>query len=138
MCANINQMKEIAHINKEAEKLIKKWMPGPLTIILKKKSIISDNMTNNKDTIALRMATSKELEQVLIEINTPIFMTSANKSGEKPCTTIEEIKKTFPEIDLIIEGEIKYGEASTIVDCSKEKIEVIRNGPITEEQLREE
>ena len=62
-------------------------------------------------------------------------MTSANENGKPSCQSIEEIIKTFPNLDGILEGNVSYGEASTIVDCTSNKIKIQRQGPISEEQI---
>ena len=59
-------------------------------------------------------------------VETPVFMTSANISGEPVCKSIEEIEKTFPNIEGILEGEVSFGQASTIVDCTSDEIKIIR------------
>lgn len=137
MCADIEQIKSIAIVNENAEKLINTFMPGPITLVLKKKSKIQDYVTNGKDTIAVRMATSKVLENIIRKLNTPIFMTSANKSGEPTCTSLDEIEKACPQIDGMVEGKVFFSRGSTIIDCSSEKIKVLREGPISEEQIYE-
>lgn len=77
MCANLEQIKNIAIVNEKVEKLIKAFMPGPITLILKKKKDLPAYISNRKDTIAVRMATSKALENLIIKTECPIFMTSA-------------------------------------------------------------
>ena len=56
------QIKTIAIVDEEAEKLIKAYMPGPITLILKKKENLPDYVTNGKETIAVRMATSRAID----------------------------------------------------------------------------
>lgn len=135
MCANEEQIKDIAIVNEKAEKLIKAFMPGPITLILEKKSSLSEYITNGLNTIAIRMATSKVLEDIILKLGVPVFMTSANISGEDLYINIDEIKEHLPSLNAIIEGEIKYKQASTIVDCTKEKIEILREGPITLKEI---
>ena len=62
-------------------------------------------------------------------------MTSANKSGEDVCKTIEEIEEKLPEIDAILEGTVSFGQASTIVDCTSDDFKIIREGPIKLEEI---
>ena len=130
MCANEEQIKGIAIVNEKAEKIIKSFMPGPITIVLNKKETVPDYITNGKKTIAIRMATSKPLEKIILSLGTPIFMSSANQSGEKTSESLEEIEKNCPKINGILEGKIKLGVGSTIIDCTSEKIKVLREGPI--------
>ena len=73
MCANEEQIKSIAIVNNVAEKLIKAFMPGPITLVLKKKSDLADYVTNGKDTIAIRMATSETIMRLILELKSSIF-----------------------------------------------------------------
>ena len=135
MCANEEQIKGIAIVNEKAEKIIKAFMPGPITIVLNKKETVPDYVTNGKKTIAIRMATSKTLEKIILSLGTPIFMSSANQSGEKTSESLEEIENNCPKINGMLEGKIKLGVGSTIIDCTSEKIKVLREGPIRLEEI---
>lgn len=137
MCADENQIKSIAIVDEKAEKLIKTFMPGPITLILKKKQEIPDYINNGGDTLAVRMATSQALKDLIIKTESPIFMSSANKSGEPTCTSLAEIEKACPNLDAMMEGEVSFNQGSTIVDCTLEKVEILRHGPITLEQIIE-
>ena len=130
MCANIEQVKKIAIVNDLAEKLISEFMPGPITLILKKNREFPKSANKEIDTVAIRMATSKELEELIMLVGSPLFMTSANISGAKECKDIDEIVKSFPNIDGILEGSVNYGISSTIVDLTNNNIKIVRNGPI--------
>ncbi|MBR0427055.1 MAG: threonylcarbamoyl-AMP synthase [Clostridia bacterium] len=135
MCADEEQIKNIAIVNKKAEALINKFMPGPITLILEKQIKLLDSIDNEYTKIAIRMATSKILEQLIQKVENPIFMTSANISGEPTCQTLEEVEKAFPTLDGILEGEVPKGQSSTILDCTSEEIKILRQGPITLEQI---
>ena len=135
MCANKDQIKDIVIVSKKAEKLIQAFMPGPITIVLKKQKNIPDYVSNGKDTIAVRMATSKALEELINKTGSPIFMTSANRSGMPTCKSLDEIEIECPMLDGMMEGNVSFGIASTIVDCSTDNIVIIREGPITMEQI---
>lgn len=137
MCANEEQIKSIAIVDKKAEKLIETFMPGPITLVLKKNENLPSYITNGKDTIAVRMATSKALERLIIGTESPIFMTSANQSGEKECANLDEIEKNCPLLDGIMEGTVTFGEVSTIVDCTSEEIKILRNGPISINEIKD-
>ena len=65
MCKNEEQIKSIAIVNEIAEKLIKTFMPGPITLILKKNITLPEYVTNGKDTIAVRMATSNSIKELI-------------------------------------------------------------------------
>jgi len=135
MCANEKQIKSIAIVDEKAEKLIRAFMPGPITLILKKKSELPFYINNGGSTLAIRMATSKTIEELIRKIESPIFMSSANLSGEPPCTNLDKIEMSFPNLDGILEGSVSFNEASTIIDCTTEEIKILRSGPITLEQI---
>lgn len=135
MCADEIQINNIAIVNEKAEKLIRAFMPGPITLVLKKKDEVPYFVTNGKNTIAIRMATSKALEKLIRKIDSPIFMTSANQSGEPTCTNLDEIEAACPMIDGMMEGEVVFGQGSTIVDCTGDEIKILREGPISKGQI---
>ena len=81
------------------------------------------------------MATSNELKELIKSLGCPIFMTSANKSGEEVCKTLEDIEKNCPDLDGMLEGEVSFGQASTIVDCTSNEIKILRKGPISEDEI---
>ena len=135
MCANEDQIKSIAIVKEREEKIIKAFMPGPITLVLNKNKNLPEYVTNGKDTIAVRMATSKEIENLILKLESPIFMTSANQSGEKECTTLEEIEKCCPLLDGMMDGNVIFSKGSTIIDCSSKEIKILREGPISKEKI---
>ena len=124
-------------LNEKSEKLIKYFMPGPITLVLKKNKDLPEYVTNGKDTIAIRMATSETIKKLILELGSPIFMTSANQSGEPTCNSLDEIEKMCPNLDGIMEGNVIFSKGSTIIDCSSDDIKILREGPITIEQINE-
>lgn len=136
MCADKEQIKEIAIVDEIAEKIIDAFMPGPITLILMKRPEVPEYVTNGDKSIAIRMATSKELEELIRKNGSPLFMTSANQSGEPICKTLDEIEKNCPMIDGMMEGEVSYGKGSTIIDCTSDNIKIVRQGPITLEEIQ--
>ena len=135
MCADEKQVRKIGIVDKNVEKLISKFMPGPITLILEKNENVDDYITNGKNTIAVRIATTKALVELIRKVGTPLFMTSANKSGEPECKNIGEIEKLSPLLDGILYGKYSFGKASTIVDCRFGEIKIIRKGPISEKEI---
>lgn len=136
MCANEEQIKEIAIVDEIAFKLIHSFMPGPITLILKRKTDLPDYINNESETVAIRMATSKFIEDLIIKTESPIFMSSANQSGKPTCTNLDEIERSCPLLDGIVEGSVAIGKSSTIVDCSSNEIRILRSGPISLEQIK--
>lgn len=137
MCADKEQIKSIAIVDTRIEKLIDELMPGPITLILKKRLELPTYVNNGGTTIAVRMATSKTLENLIRKIGSPIFMTSANQSGEAISNNLDEIEKSCPLLDGMMEGIVSFGEGSTILDCTLDELQILRSGPITIEEIME-
>ena len=135
MCADEDQIKEIAYVDDRAEKLIRAFMPGPVTFILKKKEEVPAYVNGGMETLAIRMATSDALKELIKAAGAPVFMTSANQSGEPVCTSLDEIEKSCPTLDGMMEGNVSFGEASTIIDCTGSELKILRQGPVTIEQI---
>ena len=135
MCADEEQIKSIAIVDEKAEKLIHTLMPGPVTLILKKRPELPEYVNNGSSTVAVRMATSKAIEDLIRKTGSPIFMSSANQSGEPTCTTLDEIEKACPTLDGMMEGKVSFGKGSTIIDCTSDKIKILRQGPVSMEQI---
>ncbi|CDH89422.1 conserved hypothetical protein [Clostridium botulinum B str. Eklund 17B (NRP)] len=122
-----------------AQRLIDKYWPGPLTLILKKKSIIPDMTSANLDTIGIRMP-NNEIALKLIEMsNTVIAAPSANISGRPSPTDVERcIDDLSGRVDCIVGGKKSdIGLESTILDCTVNPPIVLRPGGITLEMLKE-
>lgn len=141
MCSDLEQIKSIGIVDKRVEKLINAFMPGPITLVLRKKNdtflTINNGGERKTNEIAVRMATSSFLKEVIIGVGCPLFMTSANKSGMEVCKNLDDIEKMCPTLDGMVEGDISFGEASTIVDCTGYNIVIQRPGPISEEEVME-
>lgn len=135
MCKDKNQIKSIAMTNEVVETIIDAFMPEPITLILKLKDNLPFDINNNASTVAIRMKTSNILGELIEKVGCPLYMTSANISGKAACITIDEINETFSNLDVLLKGNVTYGKASTIIDCTNEELKLIRKGPITVKQI---
>ena len=139
MCSDIEQIKSIAIVNENALKLIKAFMPGPITLVLNKRpdvlSYINNAGTRETDELAIRMAPTPFLKELIKEVGSPLFLTSANNSGKDVCKSLDEIEIESPTLDGMVEGNVSFGEASTIVDCTGNDIKIQRQGPISEDEI---
>lgn len=134
--SSVEEIKKYAEVDEVIEKVINTFMPGPLTIILKKKDSVSDKVTNGKDTIAIRIPLDPTLLKIVKGLKEPILLTSANKSGENPALSSEEVVDIFnEEISLVVKGKCKYNLASTIVEIKDKNVNIIREGIIKKEEI---
>lgn len=133
---SLEQLKKIAYTDEKIEAIIHKWLPGALTLILKKRDNIEDWVTNGKDTIAVRMIDVPGINEMIQKVGVPLFLTSANLSGEPVCLDAHEVKSRLGnKIDCILDGKHSEALASTILDCTNEELTVIRKGPISLEDI---
>ncbi len=113
------------------EALMAKFWPGALTLIFPCHKELNPVLTGGGETIAVRYSSHPVARRLVTAFCGPITATSANRAGELPCTTAEEIKKTFGnEIDMIIDGGKADAAPSTIITFRQEKIEVLREGQL--------
>ena len=132
----INQLTK--NITKLEYALMKEFFPGPLTIILQKKDIVPDILTANSDTVGIRMPSNKIALKLIEYAGVPIATPSANLSGKPTGTNFKDIIKDFDgKADYFIDGKIsKTGFASTIIKVTDGIPNILRQGPITEEQIK--
>jgi len=118
--------------------LADKFWPGPLTIVLSKKEIISDIVTSGLPTVGIRMP-SHPIALELIEKSTcPIAAPSANKFGRISPTKAIHVKNQLPELEYIIDGgQTKVGIESTVITLDEEGFIILRAGVITEDEIKE-
>ncbi len=113
------------------------FMPGPITVILKKRSFIPDSVTGGLDTVGLRVP-SNHIARELIELSgVPIAAPSANISGKPSPTSFEHVYHDLDgKVDAIIDGgNCDFGVESTIVKLEDKTIQLLRPGAVTVEML---
>ena len=138
LVSDIQMIEDLAEDITDMEyKIIKNFFPGPLTIILKKKKTIPNNLTANQDTVGIRMPSNKIAREIIKYAGVPIATPSANISGKPSATNIDSIVKDFGnKVDYYIDGgESDIGISSTIVKVCNNIPCILRKGTITEEQI---
>ena len=134
MCSSTDQVEKLAFINEDTRKIMEAFLPGALTLILPIKDM-NPAFTNGKDTIAIRIPDDSFVLQVIEKVGSPLFVTSANQSGNPTSLSYEQAKNELPNIDGIVYGTCRALQASTILDCTGE-IRILREGPITIDMIR--
>lgn len=125
-------------ITEVEQKLIDNFMPGPFTIILKRKPIIPDIVTAGLDTVAVRMPDNIIARGIIQLSGVPIAAPSANISGKPSGTNIEDIRKELEgKVSAIVDGgETNIGLESTVVKVINEIPTILRPGKITPEDIK--
>ena len=138
--ANRAMIGEIAaEITPLAEKLLAAFCPGPITLILKRKDIVPDDITGGLDTVGIRMPENDVARAMIKAAGGPVAAPSANLSGRPSPTTAEAVRSDLEgRLPLILDGgPCEFGVESTIVDCTGDTAVILRPGAITEEMLAE-
>ncbi|MCK4651758.1 MAG: threonylcarbamoyl-AMP synthase [Methanosarcinales archaeon] len=133
------QIREIARdIPACAFDLMDAFMPGPLTLILKRKAIVPDVTTGGLDTIAVRMPDHPVALGLIRESGTPIAAPSANLSGRPSPTTAAHVAADLAgRIDAIIDGgQVRIGVESTVLDLTSQTPAILRPGGIGIKDIR--
>src|SRR3989475_6761357 len=123
----------------QIEKLISQFWPGPLTLILARQPIVPDIVTAGLDTVAVRMSSHPVFAEIISAFGKPLAAPSANRFGRiSPTTAQHAFDELGGRISLIVDaGPTPHGIESTIIAVHDKKIDILRRGPITAEQLAE-
>lgn len=117
--------------------LIEKFWPGPLSLVLHKKSKVLDAVTAGLDTVAIRMP-DHAIALEFISQTGPLVAPSANKSGRPSPTKAEHVKADFGDHFPVIDGKAtKVGLESTVLDLTGDKPEILRPGSISRKEIED-
>ena len=121
-------------VEKEAQRLIKKYFPGALTLVLDKSENTPDYMTSSLPTVGIRVPDNETFSNICKNVDGHVLATtSANISGEPPALTYEEaVKYIGDKVDLVIEdyGCKAQGRASTVAGFKDGQPVIYRQGEI--------
>ena len=118
-------------VNDIEKELINKYMPGRLTIILKKNNKISDLVSAGSDYVGIRIPDNENLVTIIDKLGRPVISTSANISGNDTIKSIDMIdNKLLDKISYIEDGGVIDSKSSTIVKVINNKVNIIRTGEL--------
>lgn len=119
------------------EQLHNQFWPGPLTFVFPRQPVIPDIVTAGLETVAVRLSSHSVFRQIMSEFGRPLAAPSANRFGRISPTAAGHVRDELDGlIPLIVDaGPTLHGLESTIVALRNERIEILRRGPVTEDQL---
>ncbi len=125
----------VAALPPQAERLIQRYWPGPLTLVLPKNSALPTELTPYPG-LALRMP-NHPFARALLQKTGPLAVTSANISERENPQDAGEVRAQLEgRVDLILDGgKLRGGMASTIIDCMGAEPKLLREGPIAFEDI---
>jgi L-threonylcarbamoyladenylate synthase len=119
------------------EELIDQFWPGPFTLVLPRREIVPDMVTAGLDTVAVRISAHPLFTEIIQVFASPLAAPSANRFGRVSPTAAQHVLAELEgRIPLVVDaGSTVHGIESTIVAVRKGRIELLRHGPVTAEQL---
>jgi L-threonylcarbamoyladenylate synthase len=128
----------VSAVTVSAEKLIKAFWPGPLTLLLPKSNNIPDAVTANRPRVGVRMPQHPVAHALIREAGVPIAAPSANRFGRTSPTTAAHVAEDLEgRVDAILDsGETTHGLESTVIDVCEDPCIIYRPGIISFEQIR--
>jgi L-threonylcarbamoyladenylate synthase len=122
-----------------ALKLVERFWPGPLTLVLKRSSRLAPSVSTGLPTVAVRMPANPVALELIRSAETPIGAPSANVSGRPSATSAAHVLEDFEgKIDMVLDGgRTQIGIESTVLDLTVDSAVVLRPGWITRESIAE-
>ena len=140
LLADISQISEVAEsVPPIAWVLAKKFLPGALTMVLPRSGSVPGTITAGGETVAIRIPAHPVPVALARGLGMPIVGTSANLSGKPSALTADDVYSQFGDkVDLVIDGgECRGGRESTIIDVTGKVPVILREGAISERELRQ-
>ncbi len=130
ICSDLSHLSDYAkQLTTATYRLLKEYLPGPYTFILPASKMVPKILQSKKDTIGLRIPDNKIALAIIRELGRPILSASLPGEMVEDYTDPEIMYENFMnEVDMVIDGGIGGTEPSTVIDCTKEEYEVIRQG----------
>lgn len=136
MLSSVEDIDKYAYVNSLAKKVIDKFLPGQLTIILKGKENLPKWVVSKDGNVGIRVPDFEIANELIKLTGKPLLVPSANHAGETPCHTSGEVLDTLDnEVSAVVEGVSTSNVASTIVQIDNNNITIIREGVITKEDI---
>jgi L-threonylcarbamoyladenylate synthase len=139
---SIEEAEAYAHVNEAARLLAKTYLPGALTLVMKRKENVPSLLVGGLGTVGIRIPDNKTILRLVEMTGHPLTTTSANISGKPTPYSVEEIVsqlgEAIDELAMILDqGTIQHRELSTIVDVSVNPPQLIRQGKVSWLDIRE-
>ena len=130
ICSDLSHLSDYAkQLPTATYRLLKEYLPGPFTFILPASKMVPKILQSKKDTIGLRIPNNKIALAIVNELGRPILSASLPGEMVEDYTDPEIMHENFRnEVDIVIDGGIGGIEPSTVIDCTKDEYELIRQG----------
>ncbi|MGV8089818.1 MAG: L-threonylcarbamoyladenylate synthase [Methanothrix sp.] len=133
--SSLEMLRDVAEVRDEDMDILEDLLPGPVSILLRKKSIVPDILTAGSSQVGIRFPDHESALRIIDKAG-PITSTSANRTGQPAPVSAKEVSKEIEDrVELVVDGgRCKYCQPSTLLDL--EKREIIRPGAGLDKALR--
>ena len=137
MLADKEDVSKYASLNKFSKAIVDNLMPGQITMITKAQPGLPTWCVSDIGNIGIRIADYDLIRDLIRKTGKPLLVPSANKSGEQPGTTAQEVVDVFEgEIAAVIDGKAVSNVPSTIVQVEDDHTEIFREGAVKIEDIK--
>lgn len=133
VCSNLSHLSEFTKpIPNHVFRIMKKALPGPYTFILEANKNVPKLLKQNKDTIGIRVPDNLICKEIVEQLGNPIISTSLHDSSDDILEYFSDPEVIHNEyekkVDIVVDGGFGNIYASTVIDCSRDEIIVVREG----------
>ena len=121
--SSLEMLEKVAEVSRDDLSLLDQLLPGPVSVLVRRRSIVPDILTAGSDLVGIRFP-YHDIAQQIIDRTGPITSTSANRTGAPPPSSAAEVSPEIAKrVDLMVDGgRSRYAQPSTLLDLEKRKI----------------
>jgi len=129
----------VTRVPQEAELLMRRFWPGPLTLVLPAREGIHPHLVGSQGGVAVRQSPNPIARVLVQKVGSPVVGTSANLTGCDPAAQVGDVpQEILTKVDFVLDGgRLPGGLPSTVLDCTAVPFRVLREGLISREELLE-
>ena len=130
LVADRAMLDRIARVPEEAEELLRRYWPGPLTVALPAMPGLPAPLVSDTGEVGARISSHPLAQQLVARLGAPITATSANRAGERPACNASEVGAGLPGVSVLDGGPTPGGAPSTVVRFERGRLIVLRQGAL--------
>lgn len=140
-CASLDMARTVGNLTERATRLLGEFTPGPLSVIVGQTGLLPDGLVTVNGTVGIRVPDHPATLQVISAVGSPVTATSLNASGSRLDSVDEDSLRTlhWPDSEAICvvrdDDAITCDSPSTLVRVTGEPIEILRQGPVSREEI---
>jgi L-threonylcarbamoyladenylate synthase len=142
-CSSVAMARRYGRLNAVAERILGALTPGPVTVVVNQTSLLPTRLVTQDGTVGIRVPDHPITAQVVAAVGRPLTATSLNRAGEPPAAIAQQELETlnWPGGDTVYivpdDSSIRYELPSTLVRVTGVDLEILRQGPVAEAELRD-